>query len=649
MASTYTDLGLELMATGENAGTWGTKTNANLNLVEQIAGGYLEVSIAGGVQSTPLDVSDGALTGKAQNRIIKFTGAITGNQTVTLPVLMENFYIIENATTGVYTVELKALTGSGATVTWGTADKGWKILYADGVATNTGIYDTGFSTSAGDVTLTGVETLTNKTLTSPKINEDVAVTSTATELNLLDGVTSTTAELNILDGVTSTATELNKLDALSRGSIIYGNASAATTVLTKGTANQLLTSDGTDIAWQDAAASGLEWQTIITGSTLTAVAGRAYWINTTSNACTITLPSSASNGDQIILTDYARTWGTNAVTINTNGLNYQSSTDSAIYFTDGQTVNIVYSGATQGWIPLEDDNVREGANPGTPPQRAIFAYGSTTGVLSMSNLVNSSGVVATDVTGVGTARHTPAATSYGGNKAIFAFGYNGSSYVSLSNLVSGSGVIATDTTGVGTARNCPASSYGEDKGIFAFGYTGSNVSLSNLMSNSGVVATDTTGVGTARRDMPGAGYGTDKGIFAYGYTGTSVSISNKVSNLGVVASDTGGVGTARGGSAATTYGTDKALFGYGGATSSMTNLVSNTGTVASDTTGVGTGRHNLAAAGYGGDKAIFGYGYNNSAKLSLTNLVSNSGVVATDTTGVGTARQQLGAATYSYA
>ena len=60
-----------------------------------------------------------------------------------------------------------------------------------------------------------VATLTNKTLTSPKINEDVAVTSTATELNLLDGVTATTAELNILDGVTSTAAELNILDGVT--------------------------------------------------------------------------------------------------------------------------------------------------------------------------------------------------------------------------------------------------------------------------------------------------------------------------------------------------------------------------------------------------------------------------------------------------
>ena len=201
MASTYTDLGLELMATGENAGTWGTKTNANLNLVEQITGGYLEVSIAGGAQTTELDVDDGALTGKAQNRIIKLTGSITGNQIVTLPVLMENFYIIQNGTTGAYTVQLKAASGSGATVTWATTDKGWKIVYADGVATNTGIYDTGFSTTTGDVTLTGTQTLTNKTLTAPKIGTSILDTN-GNELFLLTATASAVNEITLANAAT---------------------------------------------------------------------------------------------------------------------------------------------------------------------------------------------------------------------------------------------------------------------------------------------------------------------------------------------------------------------------------------------------------------------------------------------------------------
>ena len=72
-----------------------------------------------------------------------------------------------------------------------------------------------FAIDSTVATLSGTQTLTNKTLTSPKVNEDVAVTATATEINILDGVTSTTAELNILDGVTSTTAELNILDGVT--------------------------------------------------------------------------------------------------------------------------------------------------------------------------------------------------------------------------------------------------------------------------------------------------------------------------------------------------------------------------------------------------------------------------------------------------
>jgi hypothetical protein len=109
---------------------------------------------------------------------------------------------------------------------------------------------------------------------------------------------------------------------------------------------------------------GIEWQSsIVTGITLSAVAGKGYWIDTTSNACTVTLPASASAGDQIIFVDYARTWNTNNLTININSLNYQGGTTNPVYTTDGQTVNIVYSGATQGWIPVSDDDVANEGNP----------------------------------------------------------------------------------------------------------------------------------------------------------------------------------------------------------------------------------------------------------------------------------------------
>jgi len=130
MASTYTPLGVELMATGENAGTWGTKTNANLNLVSQLTGGFAQVSIAGGAGTTALDVDDGALTGTAQQRMIEFTGSITGNRIVTIPNDVETFYILRNSTSGAYTVQFKYATGSGSTFTFSATDKGDKILFA---------------------------------------------------------------------------------------------------------------------------------------------------------------------------------------------------------------------------------------------------------------------------------------------------------------------------------------------------------------------------------------------------------------------------------------------------------------------------------------------------------------------------------------
>ena len=149
MASTYTPLGVELMATGENAGTWGTKTNSNLQLIEQLTGGYSAKSIAGGTQTTALDIDDGALTGTGQFRMIEFTGTISGNQIVTIPNDIETFYFLRNTTSGANTVQFKYATGSGSSVTFGTTDKGDKLVFAcadDG--TNPNIKDLSIGTTS---------------------------------------------------------------------------------------------------------------------------------------------------------------------------------------------------------------------------------------------------------------------------------------------------------------------------------------------------------------------------------------------------------------------------------------------------------------------------------------------------------------------
>jgi len=155
MASTYTPLGVELQATGENAGTWGTKTNTNLQLIEQITGGYIQKSIAGGAQTTALGITDGATTGSdARNAIIELTGTITGNQIVTVPDSIEKNYVIFNNTSGAHTVQFKTVSGTGPT--FSTTNKSTKILYSNGtniidVTANLGDLAVGSVTATGHV------------------------------------------------------------------------------------------------------------------------------------------------------------------------------------------------------------------------------------------------------------------------------------------------------------------------------------------------------------------------------------------------------------------------------------------------------------------------------------------------------------------
>ena len=249
MASTFSDLGIELMATGENAGTWGTKTNTNLQIVEKAIAGYVEKSIAGGANTTTLTITDGDTTEStsvARHAVIKLTGTITGNQVVTVPDSIEKVFIVVNGTTGSFTVQFKTASGSG--VTFGASDKSTKLVFSDGTNINDANFSGATDLDGGSLTLDAdadtsitadtddqidiaiagaddfrftANTFTALSGSSVVIPDggltlgSTAVTSTAAELNILDGVTSTAAELNILDGVTSTAAELNILDGVT--------------------------------------------------------------------------------------------------------------------------------------------------------------------------------------------------------------------------------------------------------------------------------------------------------------------------------------------------------------------------------------------------------------------------------------------------
>ena len=224
MASTYTPLGVEKMATG----TWGTKTNTNLEIIEQLAGGYASQAVSG-TGDTALAVSDGATGATMAHRVIELTGTITGNITVSIPLDAQQLYVIKNSTSGAYTVEFQYTSGSGTSVTWAATDKGTKLLYAkadDG--TNPNIVDVGFSQ------ITGTETLTNKTLSSPKIdtglfdtngNESILFTATSSAIN---EITVTNAAASGDPAISATGGDTNiDLNLVAKGTgVVQSNGSA---------------------------------------------------------------------------------------------------------------------------------------------------------------------------------------------------------------------------------------------------------------------------------------------------------------------------------------------------------------------------------------------------------------------------------------
>ena len=140
--STSANLKLTVQATGENSGTWGQFTNTNLLILEQAIGGYDAVGLNATTGAT-LTFSNGVLS-NGKNQVLRLTGTITSAVNVIIPDSIEKTYLVENATTGAFTVTFKTTSGTGAT--WSATDKGYKILYSDG----TNIVD--ITADLGDIT-----------------------------------------------------------------------------------------------------------------------------------------------------------------------------------------------------------------------------------------------------------------------------------------------------------------------------------------------------------------------------------------------------------------------------------------------------------------------------------------------------------------
>ena len=323
MASSYsTDLKLELMVTGENAGTWGTKTNTNLNLLQQAIAGYQDVSIAGGAQTTALVMTDATIS-NARNAVLKFSGTITGNQIVTIPDGIEKTYILYNGTTGAFTVQFKTASGTGPT--FSTTDKGFKLVYSDG-------------TNVTDVPL-GVPGGSN---TQIQFNNSGSFGGSA---NLTwDGT-------NFVIGATGAL----RLQDTTGGEYVGLKAPGTVTTYTltlpaaDGSANQVLQTNGSGTLSFATVSGGAAWQAVKTGN-FNVTAKEGYFVDTTSTAITATLPSSPTIGDFVSFIDYAGTFDTNNLTVARNGKPIQGSATDLTVATERAGFTLVFVDNTQGWL-----------------------------------------------------------------------------------------------------------------------------------------------------------------------------------------------------------------------------------------------------------------------------------------------------------
>tara|TARA_R100000808_G_scaffold21925_1_gene47495 strand:+ start:944 stop:2167 length:1224 start_codon:yes stop_codon:yes gene_type:complete len=276
MASTYTPLGVELQATGENAGTWGTKTNTNLQIFEQISGGFTQQAVSDS-GDTDLAVSDGSTGATLSHRMIEFTGSLSGSRNVTIPIDVQTFYYLKNSTSGSQNVVFKYVSGSGNSVT--VAPSATAVVFA---TANDGTNPDILELPAGDVTLTGTQTLTNKTLTSPKIGTSVLDTNG----NEVAKITATSSAVNEVTFVNAATGNNPSIDASG------GDSNVGIALKTKGTGVIQAEDSGGNVSAVKIAGKESIW-----------VPANAMYPNTT-NGCAAIAQTELSNGPEIKTLDF---------------------------------------------------------------------------------------------------------------------------------------------------------------------------------------------------------------------------------------------------------------------------------------------------------------------------------------------------------
>ena len=205
------------------------------------------------------------------------------------------------------------------------------------------------------VSLVSADTLTNKTLTSPKIGTNILDTG-GNELLKLTATGSAVNELTLANAATGDAPILSATGGDTNIGITLtpkGSGAVKLDLLTfptvTGSADQVLTTNGSGVLSFVDNSGGTSWQAVKTGA-YTAVAGDGVFVNTTSSAFTITLPASPTLGDEVSIVDYAGTFDSNNCTIGRNSQKIQGAAADLVVATERAGFTLAFTDGTQGWL-----------------------------------------------------------------------------------------------------------------------------------------------------------------------------------------------------------------------------------------------------------------------------------------------------------
>ena len=232
MASNYSnDIKLELITTGEKAGTWGTITNTNLQILEQAASGYLSLDVA--AADVALSLANGAVS-NGKNLYYKLTGTLTANRIVTMPDSAERVFVVEDATnrtSSLYSLTVKTVSGTGISL----PIQSTSLLYSDGTNVSLGMQNKGYATINGAYTAVNGDQIFVDTSSTPVTITLPASPSIGDQVSLLDAK-NFFASNNLTVGRNG-----ENINALASNLVVSTNGSAFTLVYANATVGWIYT------------------------------------------------------------------------------------------------------------------------------------------------------------------------------------------------------------------------------------------------------------------------------------------------------------------------------------------------------------------------------------------------------------------------